>query len=151
MIVEMSSAAMDALLENEMVAHLGCHAEDTTYVVPIHYAYDEGRIYGHTVVGKKISMMRQNPLVCIEICRIHNLFEWESVIAWGNFRELEEEEAAHALQVFMLKVRRRAAVHDEVGPMTLEGTVLRRPYIQGREPVIYAIDITHKTGRAEIR
>lgn len=146
MIKEMSPAEIEHLIANNFNGRLGCHADGVTYVVPIHYAYERGRVYGHTVLGKKISMMRKNPKVCLEVDRVDGLFDWESVIAWGTFRELEGDEARHALELLVLKLQRWAALHERV---ILEERMLRGPYIQGRTPVVYCIEITHSTGRCE--
>lgn len=151
MIREMSPAAIEALLERQFIGRLGCHSEGTTYVVPIHYAYERGRVYGQTVVGMKVEMMRQNPSVCFEVERIDGLFDWESVIAWGSYRELEGDEAQHAVEILVFQLRRWAAVHDEGARLILEERMLRGPYIQGRTPIVYAIDISHSTGRCEAR
>lgn len=151
MIKEMSPAAIESLIATNFIGRLGCHADGVTYVVPIHYAYEHGRVYGHTGVGKKIAMMRKNPSVCLEIDRIGGLFDWESVIAWGTFRELEGDEARHALDFLVLTLQRWAAVHDEGTRLVLEERMLRGPYIQGRTPVVYCIEISHSTGRCESR
>lgn len=48
MMGELSAAEIEELLRSEWVARLGCHANDTTYVVPVSYAYDGEALYGHT-------------------------------------------------------------------------------------------------------
>lgn len=151
MIVEMSSEDIDRLLDHELVGRLGCHAEGTVYVVPINYVYEEGHIYGQTIEGMKIRFMRQNPSVCFEIDCYEGLFDWKSVIAWGSFRELSGDEASRARDLLLQKLRRWATVHGETTHSILEERFLRAPYIEGRTPIAFSIDVTHRTGRFEAR
>ncbi len=48
-------------------------------------------VYGHTMEGMKINMMRKNPRVCFEVDVMQNMANWKSVIAWGEFEELSSE------------------------------------------------------------
>ena len=57
-------------------------------MVPIAYAYHEGTIAGHSGLGPKVEMMRENPNICFEVDRIESLGNWQSVIAWGTYEEL---------------------------------------------------------------
>lgn len=151
MIIEMSPARMDELLRKQLVGRIGCHADGITYIVPINYVYDSGHIYGQTVEGMKIHMMRKNPRVCFEVDAHSGLFDWESVIAWGTFRELEGDEASRARDLLLRKLRDFATVHDETSRSILEERFLRAPYIDGRAPITFAIEISERTGRYEIR
>lgn len=83
---------IEELIKQQFIGRIGCHADDLTYVVPISYAYDGTYIYGHTVEGMKIDMMRKNPKVCFEIDNTKDLANWQSVICWGQFEELKTEE-----------------------------------------------------------
>lgn len=150
MIREMSPAGMDDLLRRELVGRLGCYAEGRIYVVPTNFAYADGRIYGQTIEGMKLRMLRQNPEVCFEVDWHDGLFDWASVILWGTFRELENEEAELARNLLLQKLR-RYAVTDSGAHTILEERFLRAPYIEGREPIVFAIDVTERTGRCEER
>lgn len=101
MLGELTAMEIDALLREEFVGRIGCHAEGRTYVVPVTYAYDGRAVYGHTREGLKLRMMRENPYVCFEVDRMRDLSDWESVIAWGCFEPLEgaAAEAGMALLV----------------------------------------------------
>ena len=67
MLGTLSSAEIEDLLRTEVVARLGCHAEGRTYVVPVTYAYDGDALLVQSADGLKVRMMRQNPLVCVEV------------------------------------------------------------------------------------
>lgn len=50
-------------------------------------------IYGHAVDGAKLRAMRADPHVCFEVEHVDNLANWQSVIGWGTFEELDGEDA----------------------------------------------------------
>ncbi|MEQ8926994.1 MAG: pyridoxamine 5'-phosphate oxidase family protein [Fulvivirga sp.] len=91
---------IDNVLHSQVVGRLGCYS-DRVYVVPITYAYDGDYIYGHTIEGLKIRMMRNNPNVCIEVEQIENLAHWQTVILWGTYEELKGDNAEDALQLLI--------------------------------------------------
>ena len=97
MLGTLSSAEIEDLLRTEVVARLGCHAEGRTYVVPVTYAYDGDAVLVQSADGLKVRMMRQNPLVCVEVDHVDNLANWRSVIAWGRFEVLFGSDATAAL------------------------------------------------------
>jgi nitroimidazol reductase NimA-like FMN-containing flavoprotein (pyridoxamine 5'-phosphate oxidase superfamily) len=78
----------EELLGKNVLGRIGCHANDTTYIVPISYAYNNKTVYCHTREGQKLQMMRQNPKVCFEVDELADMANWKSVIAWGDFEEL---------------------------------------------------------------
>lgn len=129
-------------------AHLGCHANGRTYVVPVSFARDGQRILGLTTVGMKIELMRANPDVCIQVEDIHSLTEWRSAILFGRFEELSGFERAEASRKLIDKygptfadLESAARRGREVTPPRLDGHV---------EPVIaYAIVVSEITGRSE--
>ncbi len=116
MLGTLSSAEIEALLHSQVVARIGCHADGLTYVVPITYAYDGQAIIGHSGEGRKLEMMRRNPAVCIEVDRMTNLANWESVIAWGHFEELQGAVAEAAMNV--LRERFRPLIVSETSQPT---------------------------------
>lgn len=89
MIGNISADAIEQLLRDGIIGHLGCYANDNIYVVPISYAYDGQYIYCHTREGMKVQMMRKNPKVCFQVEEIKNMANWKSVIVLGKFEELE--------------------------------------------------------------
>ncbi len=99
MLGKLNSFQCERLLLTQTYGRLGCHADEQTYVVPISYVFEDGKIFGYTVEGMKIRMMRKNPKVCVQVDLIEDLAHWQSVIAWGEFRELKGREADDALQL----------------------------------------------------
>ena len=93
---------IEEILKQQIVGHLGCHADDITYVVPISYVYDGTYIYGYTFEGMKLNMMRANSKVCFQVDNLSSLANWQSVVTWGKFEELADEEQRYqAIQQLM--------------------------------------------------
>lgn len=94
MLGESNEAQTDQVLRSEVIGRLGCHAQGLTYLVPVTYAYDGDCIYGHSVEGLKVRMMRANPNVCFEVDAMESLANWRSVIAWVCMRSFQEKRRA---------------------------------------------------------
>jgi nitroimidazol reductase NimA-like FMN-containing flavoprotein (pyridoxamine 5'-phosphate oxidase superfamily) len=90
-----------------------CH-ENVPYAVPMNHGYAEGRFYFHCAThGRKLDMLRRNPNVCYVIRKYYGTTEdrekslkchgpWESVIAYGKARVIEEPgELYRAFRAFM--------------------------------------------------
>ena len=104
MIGNLDRVKIDQLLKTELIGRIGCQADNSVYIVPMSYVYDGQAVYGHTQEGKKIEAMRNNPNVCFEVDNYGNLGNWQSVIAWGKFEEIEnEEEKDRALKLLLAR------------------------------------------------
>lgn len=144
MLGKLSHTQIEEMLHTEMIGRLGCHSEGKTYVVPTNYVYDGECIYGYSLEGMKLQMLRANPKVCFEIDYVQNLANWRSVIAWGTFEELEGEEAARATLLLMQREMTLIASGQSIHQMyTLDA--------QSSSTVctIYRIRLNEKTGRFE--
>lgn len=98
MLGKLSDKQIDELLFSQSIGRLGCYADGKIYVVPVTYVYDGQNIICHSREGMKLEMMRKNPDVCFEVDKMENMANWQSVIAWGTFVELNGEEAELAIQ-----------------------------------------------------
>jgi nitroimidazol reductase NimA-like FMN-containing flavoprotein (pyridoxamine 5'-phosphate oxidase superfamily) len=121
-------AVLEELLRSAPVCRLGLAPATTSaggspgypYVVPVHFAHSRGRIYVHSArTGKKLSMLGENPRVCVEIDELIGLksgdkacdygTRFRSLIAFGIARIVEDlEEKRRALQLFMEKYAGRS-------------------------------------------
>ncbi len=144
---ELSSDEIEEVLKIQLIGRLGLHADGTTYVVPISYAYDGESIYGHTWEGMKIDMMRKNPAVCFETDHLENMGNWKSVICWGEFKEITDEEGKkEAIQKLM----------ERPLPQIVSDTVKISPTWpfapdenKDVEGILYKVELNKKTGRYE--
>ena len=107
---------MEEILERALVGRLGLALDDGPYIVPLNFAYGDGRIYFHTgLEGRKLEGIRQNPRVCFEADEMLEVVlneeqsclsttYYRSVIAWGKARLLEsDEEKMRALELLLKK------------------------------------------------
>lgn len=90
MIGMLSPDEIESTLARSTVGRIGCSANDRPYIVPITYAYADGYVYAYSVLGRKIRVMREQPLVCFEVEEIDGPNSWRSVIAEGEYEELTD-------------------------------------------------------------
>jgi nitroimidazol reductase NimA-like FMN-containing flavoprotein (pyridoxamine 5'-phosphate oxidase superfamily) len=143
---KLNSTEIENLLHHQFIGRIGCHADGITYIVPISFAYDGTYIYAHALEGKKINMMRKNPQICFEVDNTKNLADWQSVVAWGTYEELNGEERNNAVR----KLEERAL------PIMSSETMHLNPQwpfpsengndVQG---IMFRVRLTEKTGRFE--
>jgi nitroimidazol reductase NimA-like FMN-containing flavoprotein (pyridoxamine 5'-phosphate oxidase superfamily) len=150
MLRELNDTQIEALLKDQVIGRIGCHSAETMYVVPVNYVYDGTNIYCHSAKGMKIDMMRENPQVCFEVDNIKEVTNWQSVIAWGKFKEITE--MAEKQQVLQ-------KLTDRITPFIMDDSVTREHGFVDEESdvgttvhlIIYKIIVSKKTGRFENR
>jgi uncharacterized protein len=148
MLGELTHEQIEHLLHSEVVGRIGCHAAGRTYVVPVNYGYDGEFVYGHAAEGMKLRMLRANPEVCFEVDQRSGLSNWQSVIAWGTFEEVEGQEATRVID--LLLDRLLPLIASEGAPATRDEA---RTTLAVEAPVerltIYRIRLHERTGRFE--
>jgi nitroimidazol reductase NimA-like FMN-containing flavoprotein (pyridoxamine 5'-phosphate oxidase superfamily) len=149
MIGELKASEIEQLLRSETVGRLGCSTDGRVYIVPVTYVFEEGCVYGHSGNGRKIRMMRENPHVCFEIDRVISQSNWQSVIAWGLYEELQGHEALAGLE--RLLVRLGPVVVGSAGLPTegLSAPLVNLAHHILQHGVVYRIRLTERTGRFE--
>ena len=90
MIRPMSADETRALLEAGRIGRLGCVTDGMPYVVPVCYILSGDSIYVHSLVGRKVRALRQNPRACLQVDDIHDAYNWRSAIAFGIYEEVED-------------------------------------------------------------
>lgn len=147
MLGKLNDQEIEEVLSRQFVGRIGCHADNTTYIVPISFAYDGVYVYGHTFEGMKINIMRKSPEVCFEVDEMKDMANWKSVIAWGTFEELKEQNDLKA----GLK-----HLSDRVLPFISSETTHLSPLwpFSANDPgsikgIIFRIHLKKKTGRFE--
>ncbi len=138
---------IETILRNQIIGHIGCHANDMTYVVPISYAYNNGYVYAHAEEGMKINMMRENPKVCFEVYRMENMGNWQCVIGWGSFEEVKDKtERSAALRILL--DRKLPVVTSQTVQLTSEWPFAPED-LNDIKGIVFRIKLTIKTGRYE--
>lgn len=149
MLGKLSDKQIDELLQQEVTARLGCYARGKLYVVPITYVFDGENLICHTREGMKVDMMRQNPEVCVEVDRMEDMANWQSVIAWGTYEELKDQQAEDAMQVLLERLL--PLLTSETAHPFDPGNSQERRETRGFNGIIYRIRLKEKTGRFEKR
>ncbi len=138
---------VEKVIKGNVIGRLGCCSKGKTYILPISYAYDGKYIYVHSLEGLKISIMRKNPNVCFQVDTMKNMADWESVLLWGTFEELKEEDDKK-IALKSLMNRKLPIVSSETVKLSPEWPFHTGNYseISG---ILFRIKITEKTGRFE--
>lgn len=148
MVGHLTEEQIISVLKENVLGRIGCSDGTQNYIVPINYYYDGNAIVMHSEVGMKIHMMRKNPNVCFEVDEMTDFTNWRSVIIFGRYEEIEDEEEKKAVMdayinsMMRIKLSETALLpeihayrlHSRTGPL---------------ETVIYKILIDKMTGRYE--
>jgi nitroimidazol reductase NimA-like FMN-containing flavoprotein (pyridoxamine 5'-phosphate oxidase superfamily) len=141
MLGELNSSEIEQILRTQAVGRIGCHANGRTYI------YDGHAIYFHSLDGLKTQMMRANPSICFEVDVVHDLANWQSVIAWGRFEELSGDAAARGLELvlkgLMPFITGETTTPSHGLPSSPQTDKLKTGVIVGR------LNLTEMTGRFE--
>lgn len=147
MLGKLNNTEIEEVLHDQILGRIGCHANDITYIVPTSYAYDGTYIYAHSKSGMKLDIMRTNPKICFEVESFSNMADWKTVIVWGTFEEItNQEERKKALKI----------LHQRHLPLIPSQTLKLSPQwpftpndINSIGGVVYRIVLKEKTGRFE--
>lgn len=92
MIIKLEFKDAMELLGRGSIGRLGCIIDGGPYVVPVNYVFDGETVFIHSLPGRKITAMRANPSICLQVDEVVNEFEWRSVIAFGSYDEVTDDE-----------------------------------------------------------
>jgi|SRR5271154_114314 len=148
---KLNEIEIEELLSRQFIARIGCHANGKTYVVPINYAYDGEYVYCHTHEGMKTTIMRENPKVCFETDAMESMATWKSVIAWGEFEELtDNNERTKAFDILLARTfpfMISKALKTELGN--------HYPFLpddlNSIKGIVFRIKLEEKTGRFDVQ
>lgn len=144
---ELSKTEINNILQSQVSGRLACTDGRTPYVVPITYFFNGKEIYCQSEGGKKIKFMRINPNVCFQVDIINSMKNYQSVIVYGKYQELDELEAEKAtalLQENIFNKMTRSRIHQfehAIKPETEESKTSGL--------ITFRINITEITGRSE--
>jgi uncharacterized protein len=146
LIHELTAAQCADVLSRSNFGRLACARDGQPYVVPIHFAFDADRrcLYGFSIVGQKITWMRQNPKVCVEVEEISDRQRWTTVLVFGRYEEIQDtpEDAA---------TRQRVWERFQQRPEWWMPAAARVRTQNHHAMVIYRVEIDRLTGRRAAR
>jgi nitroimidazol reductase NimA-like FMN-containing flavoprotein (pyridoxamine 5'-phosphate oxidase superfamily) len=147
---ELSEQEIDHLLSGEVFGHMGCCENNKPYVVPMAYVFHDQVIYGQTTEGKKVEMLRKNPLVCFQVEALHEN-RWSSVMCWGTFEEMDFEELQKpvAIEAVQLLTKTIASIQHQVGISIPYSFAEKAEPMIGNEKksTLFRVVVHEKTGR----
>ena len=128
---------IEELLRTAIVGRIACCAwgaagdDGRPFLVPLAYGYDGEAVYAHSGLGRKIRLMRAQPLVSFEVDAAEAADRWRSVIAEGTYEELLSPAD---------RTRALAIIYPPPAPSPdlPDGTI------------VYRIRLTAKSGRYEV-
>ncbi|MCH4890548.1 pyridoxamine 5'-phosphate oxidase family protein [Acidaminobacter sp. JC074] len=122
---KMTDQAVINLIEKQNVLRLGLSVDNKPYVVPLNYGFKDNAFYIHCArEGRKLDMIRKNPLVCVEIEGENTIVEgdiackyttkYSSVIGYGHAEILESlEEIKDGLDILMAQFSDRQFTYGQ--------------------------------------
>lgn len=113
---ELSPAECERLLQNHLVGRLAFTLHDRVNVLPVHYRYSGGWIYGRSAPGGKLLQILRNRWVAFEVDEQKGLFDWQSVVAHGALYVIEPERSVQERAVY----DRALEILRELIPETLD-------------------------------
>lgn len=145
-----SLLSIRALTEEEIARFLSSHHvgrlayafRGHVDIVPVHYVYHDGWLYGRTSVGPKLDMLAHSHWVAFEVDEVRESPEWTSVVVHGTFRPIdpdgsETDREAASLAISLLRDLYPEALTAE--DMTPYRTTLFRIHVDeatGREATV---------------
>ena len=149
MLGELTEIQMNNLLSSQVVGRIACVAGRRPYIVPVLYVFDGQYIYGQSREGMKLDTLRKHPEVCFEVDAMTDVANWHSVVVYGKFEELTEDEADYERRNLLdrvMPIMTTSMVHSHQHDVTSEIDDDNRI-----KKVMYRIKIKEKTGRYEKR
>ena len=147
MLGQLNDTQINNILSSQAVGRLACTDGKKPYIVPVTYTYNGKYIYGQTNEGTKLKMLRKNPNVCFEVDMMMDMRNWQSVIIYGKFEELKNEQAKKARDILFGRVfslMTSSTIHAHEHEVTEELDDSNRVKF-----VMYRIKIKKVTGRFE--
>jgi nitroimidazol reductase NimA-like FMN-containing flavoprotein (pyridoxamine 5'-phosphate oxidase superfamily)/osmotically-inducible protein OsmY len=80
---ELGREACEVILSRNSVGRIAFTLHDRVSIVPIHYVYSSGWIYGRTAAAGKLREILRNRRIAFEVDEHPQLFEWRSVVVRG--------------------------------------------------------------------
>jgi len=147
MLGELNETQIRNVLSSQVLGRLACTDDKQPYIVPVTYAYDGEYIYGQTNEGTKLTVLRKNPNICFEVTMMTDMANWQSVLVFGKFEELKDEDGKKARDILFNRVFSlmtsstiHAYGHEETGIIDDSNRV---------KQVMYRIKTAKMTGRFE--
>ncbi len=107
MFINLEDSKIKFILEHNYIGHLSYIYQNRPFVVPITYYFDKNinGIICYSGDGHKMSAMRKNPAVSLQVDEIETVTDWKSVVVHGTFEQHFGSDAKAYLHKFSLGVK----------------------------------------------
>jgi uncharacterized protein len=129
----------EAVLARNNVGRIGFTRDERVEILPVHYVYEDGWIFGRTTPSPKLEWLRQHWWVAFEVDEIDAIFDWRSVLVHGGFYRLLPEWSSREEELFS---RARTALRRLVPEFFTDQDPV------GDRTVVFSIALQQVTGRA---
>lgn len=147
MLGKLDNTQIRNVLSSQVLGRLACTDGVHPYIVPVTYSYDGEYIYGQTCEGAKLNILRKNPHVCFEADMMTAMTNWQCVLVFGEFEELQNEAAEKARKVLFSRVFSLMTSSTLHGHEHADGDAIDDS--NRVKSVMYRIKINEITGRFE--
>lgn len=134
MLETLETKDIEEVLARNFLGRIGCRADAQIYILPVYYHYANGNIILRSYEGLKMELMRHTPEVCFEVEEIRSFNDWKTVLCWGVYEEIEDEEE--------IKVIKR-----KLSESTLAGKAYSDD--ESHKIIYYRISVNKMSGRRE--
>jgi hypothetical protein len=139
---DLSCQECTEILKRAQLGRLACARNGQPYVTPAFLAFESNFLYGFSSVGRKITWMRENPLVCVEFDELASPQSWATVIIEGKFQELPKTTEFENAREYAYELLQRRPVWWEPAYVKTTSQGHERPI----EPVYFRIQIEKISG-----
>lgn len=96
----LSREECEAVLSRNSVGRIAFALHDRVNIVPIHYVYLDGWVYGRTASAGKLRDILRNRRIALEVDEHRQLFEWRSVIVRGPLYVVQSDGTQRARAIY---------------------------------------------------
>jgi nitroimidazol reductase NimA-like FMN-containing flavoprotein (pyridoxamine 5'-phosphate oxidase superfamily) len=90
----LDATEMRSILTRNHVGRMAYSFHDRVNIVPVHYLYSDGWIYGRTSPGEKVEILAHHKWVAFEVDEVEGPYDWRSVVVYGGLYVLEPDDDA---------------------------------------------------------
>ena len=94
----------ESVLLRNNVGRIAFSLHDRVSILPIHYVFQNGWIYGRTASAGKLGQILRNRRIAFEVDEHSQLFDWRSVIVRGAFYLIQPDKTQHPSSVYRTAV-----------------------------------------------
>ena len=96
----LTASECESVLQRNNVGRLAFSLHDRVNVLPVHYRYAEGWLYGRTAPGGKLLQILRNRWIAFEVDEQHGIFDWHSVVVHGALYVINPGRNTHEHQIY---------------------------------------------------